>query len=84
MIDILWGYGIDKYGEIIDIAVETNVIKKSGSWFSYEDSKLGQGSDNVKQMFIDNPKLFEEIKRKKLLINLMKRKLYLKNQKKLS
>ncbi len=59
--DIIFGEGISKVGEMVDLGVELNVIKKSGSWFSYEDTKLGQGRDSVKQLFIDNPELAGEI-----------------------
>lgn len=59
--DILFGEGISRIGEIIDLGVENNVIKKSGSWFSYEDTKLGQGRDAVKQVFNDNPELMDRI-----------------------
>lgn len=59
--DILFGEGISRIGEIIDLGVENNVIKKSGSWFSYEDTKLGQGRESVKQVFNDNPELMERI-----------------------
>jgi recombination protein RecA len=59
--DILFGEGISKVGEIIDLGVEHGIIKKSGSWFSYEETKLGQGRDSVKQIFADNPELAEEI-----------------------
>jgi recombination protein RecA len=59
--DIIFGEGISKTGEIIDLGVELNVIKKSGSWFSYGDTKLGQGRDSVKQIFNDNPELAAEI-----------------------
>jgi recombination protein RecA len=59
--DILFGEGISKVGEVIDLGVEHGVIKKSGSWFSYGDIKLGQGRDSVKQIFLDNPELAEEI-----------------------
>jgi recombination protein RecA len=59
--DIMFGEGISKVGEIIDIGVEKGVIRKSGSWFSYEETKLGQGRDAVKQLFNDNPELAEEI-----------------------
>lgn len=59
--DILFGEGISKVGEIIDLGVEHGIIKKSGSWFSYEETKLGQGRDSVKQIFLDNPELAEEI-----------------------
>ena len=60
-VDILWGKGFDKVGEIIDYASEFDIIKKSGSWYSYGDIKLGQGSDSVKQLFDDNPELYEDI-----------------------
>lgn len=62
--DIMYGQGISKVGEIIDLGVELNVIKKSGSWFSYEKDKLGQGRDTVKQLLADNPELCEEIEQK--------------------
>ncbi len=62
--DILFGEGISKIGEIIDLGVEFNIIKKSGSWFSYGESKIGQGRDAVKQMLMDNPELAEEIEAK--------------------
>ncbi|MCE2771871.1 MAG: recombinase RecA [Bacteroidetes bacterium] len=59
--DILFGEGISRVGEIIDLGVEHGIIKKSGSWFSYEDTKLGQGRDAVKQLFHDNPELMDQI-----------------------
>ena len=59
--DISFGEGISRIGELIDIAVEKNIIKKSGSWFSYNDSKIGQGRDTVKQVLADNPELADEI-----------------------
>lgn len=62
--DIMYGKGISKAGEIIDIGVELDVIKKSGSWFSYNDNKLGQGRDAVKQLVEDNPELMEELETK--------------------
>jgi recombination protein RecA len=62
--DIIFGEGISKIGEIIDLGVELNIIKKSGSWFSYGDTKLGQGRDAVKSLFKDNPELAEEIEKK--------------------
>jgi recombination protein RecA len=62
--DIMYGEGISKPGEIVDLGVEHNIIKKSGSWFSYGDTKLGQGRDSVKQLLIDNPELSEEIEGK--------------------
>ncbi|MCF0207347.1 MAG: recombinase RecA [Bacteroidales bacterium] len=62
--DILYGEGISKVGEIIDMAVELEIVKKSGSWFSYGDSKLGQGRDTVKQLLEDNLELCEELENK--------------------
>jgi recombination protein RecA len=59
--DITYGEGISKVGEIVDLGVDNNIIKKSGSWFSYGDTKLGQGRDSVKNLFNDNPDLMEEI-----------------------
>lgn len=62
--DIMYGEGISKAGEILDIGVDLEVIKKSGSWFSYEGNKLGQGRDAVKELIKDNPELMEELERK--------------------
>lgn len=62
--DIMYGEGVSKIGEIIDIGVEYEIIKKSGSWFSYEDTKLGQGRDAVKTLLKDNPDLMEELETK--------------------
>lgn len=62
--DIMYGEGISKVGEIIDLGVAYEIVKKSGSWFSYEDSKLGQGRDAVKLLLLDNPDLSEEIENK--------------------
>ena len=62
--DIIYGEGISKYGEIIDLGVDMNILKKSGSWFSYGDTKLGQGRDAVKSLLIDNPELAEELEAK--------------------
>lgn len=62
--DILYGHGISKVGEIIDLGVDHEIIKKSGSWFSYGDTKLGQGRDAVRQLLQDNPELAEEIEAK--------------------
>ncbi|MCD7931661.1 MAG: recombinase RecA [Tannerellaceae bacterium] len=59
--DIMFGEGISRSGEILDLAVENNIVKKSGSWFSYGETKLGQGRDAVKQMIADNPELAEEL-----------------------
>jgi recombination protein RecA len=68
--DIMYGEGISKVGEILDIAVENDIIKKSGSWFSYEDTKLGQGRDAVKSLIKDNPDLMDELEDKvRALIN---------------
>jgi recombination protein RecA len=62
--DIIYGQGISKTGEIIDLGTDLNIIKKSGSWFSYGDTKLGQGRDAVKKLLIDNPELSEELEAK--------------------
>jgi recombination protein RecA len=62
--DIMFGMGISKVGEIIDLGVDFNIIKKAGSWFSYGDTKLGQGRDAVKQLLLDNPELSDEIEAK--------------------
>lgn len=62
--DIIYGTGISRIGEIIDIGVDKNIVKKSGSWFSYEDTKLGQGREAVKSLLLDNPELMEEIEMK--------------------
>ncbi len=62
--DIMFGLGISLTGEIIDMGVELEIIKKSGSWFSYGDTKLGQGREGVKQILEDNPELLEELKSK--------------------
>jgi recombination protein RecA len=62
--DILYGEGISQLGEIVDLGVDFEIIKKSGSWFSYGDTKLGQGRDAVKQILKDNPELYDELKNK--------------------
>lgn len=59
--DIMYGVGISKTGEIIDLGVDLNIVKKSGSWFSYDETKLGQGRDAVKQLLEDNPEVMEEL-----------------------
>ena len=59
--DIMYGKGISKVGEIIDLGVDFEIIKKAGSWFSYDDTKLGQGRDAVKALLLDNPELMEEL-----------------------
>ncbi|HOR40671.1 MAG TPA: DNA recombination/repair protein RecA, partial [Paludibacteraceae bacterium] len=62
--DIMFGEGISIAGEIIDLGVEQGIIKKSGSWFSYGDTKLGQGRDAAKKVMIDNPELAAELEQK--------------------
>lgn len=62
--DIMYGKGISKSGEIVDLGVDYDIIKKSGSWFSYGETKLGQGRDAVKQLIEDNPELMEELEAK--------------------
>ena len=62
--DIMYGKGISKTGEILDIAVDMNIVKKSGSWFSYGETKLGQGRDAVKELIGDNPELMDELENK--------------------
>ncbi len=62
--DVMYGQGISKVGEIIDLGVELNIINKSGSWFSYGETKLGQGRDSVKQLVLDNPELMDELENK--------------------
>ena len=62
--DIMFGEGISRAGEIIDLGVEKGIIKKSGSWFSYDDTKLGQGRDAAKKCIQDNPELAEELEAK--------------------
>ena len=62
--DIIFGEGVSKTGEIIDMGVELGIVQKSGSWFSYNTDKLGQGRDAVKQLMLDNPELANEIETK--------------------
>ena len=62
--EITFGEGISKVGEIVDLGVEYNIIKKSGSWFSYGDQRLAQGRDATKQLLMDNPELCEELEAK--------------------
>jgi recombination protein RecA len=66
--DIMYGEGISKVGEILDLAVDHDIIKKSGSWFSYGETKLGQGRDAVKSLIKDNPELMDELEEKVLEI----------------
>jgi recombination protein RecA len=60
----MYGKGISKIGEIIDLGVELNILKKSGSWFSYGETRLGQGRDAIKNLLLDNPELSEELEKK--------------------
>ena len=62
--DIIYGQGISRIGEIIDMGSDFGIIKKSGSWFSYGETKLGQGRDAVKKLLTDNPELGEELEAK--------------------
>ena len=62
--DLMYGEGISKFGEIIDLGVQYEIVKKSGSWFSYGETKLGQGRESVKQLLKDNPELAEELEAK--------------------
>lgn len=62
--DIMYGKGISKAGEIVDLGVDLNIVKKSGSWFSYGETKLGQGREAVKDLILDNPELAEELEAK--------------------
>ncbi len=62
--DIIYGEGISKIGEIIDLGVELDILQKSGSWYSYEGTKLGQGREGVKDLFKDNPEMCDEIEKK--------------------
>jgi len=67
--DIMYGRGISRVGEVLDIAVEANIVQKSGSWFSYDGTKLGQGRDSVKNLLEDNPELLADIESKILAKN---------------
>ena len=60
----MYGEGISKVGEIVDLGVDKGIVKKAGSWFSYGETKLGQGRDSVKQLLLDNPELSDEIEGK--------------------
>ena len=59
--DIMFGQGISRAGEIVDLGADMGIVKKSGSWYSYNDTKLGQGRDAAKQCITDNPELAEEL-----------------------
>ena len=68
--DIMYGAGVSKVGEVLDLAVAHEIVKKSGSWFSYGETKLGQGRDAVKLLIKDNPDLMDELEAKvRALIN---------------
>ena len=67
----MYGEGISRIGEIIDLGVNYEIIKKSGSWFSYGDTKIGQGRDSVKTLLEDNPELLEEIEKE--IVNALKK-----------
>ena len=62
--DIMFGQGISREGDVLDLAVRENIIIKSGSWFAYQDAKIGQGRENAKQYLKDNPDIFEEVEQK--------------------
>jgi recombination protein RecA len=62
--DIMYGEGISKSGEIVDLGVQYNIVKKSGSWFSYGETKLGQGRETVRKLISDNPELAQELETK--------------------
>ena len=71
--DIMYGTGISREGELLDLAVKLDIVKKSGAWFSYKDEKLGQGRDKVKELFRENEKIAAEIEEK---VNVNVDKLY--------
>jgi recombination protein RecA len=60
----MYGEGISRAGEVLDIAVDLNIVKKAGSWFSYDTDRLGQGRENVRQLIRDTPELLEELEAK--------------------
>ena len=62
--DIIYGKGISKEGSVLDLAVDLNIIEKSGSWFSYNGEKIGQGRENIKKYMLENPKFMEEVEKK--------------------
>jgi len=63
-VDLIFGYGISREGEVLDIAVEQEIIEKSGAWFAYLGEKIGQGRENAKVFLKDNPKMLAEIENK--------------------
>ena len=62
-VDLVYGEGISRPGEILDLAVENELVKKSGSWFSYENNKIGQGRENVKQYLKEHPDLLDNLEK---------------------
>jgi recombination protein RecA len=62
--DILYGEGIDRAGEVLDLAVDLGIVIKSGSWYSYKDAKIGQGRESVRQFLRDNPEVYDDIESK--------------------
>ena len=62
--DIMYGKGISKEGNLVDLAVNLDIIEKSGSWFSYNDTRIGQGRENVKKFLIENPEIMAEVEQK--------------------
>jgi recombination protein RecA len=70
--DIMFGEGISKTGELVDLGADMNIIKKSGSWYSYNETKLGQGREAAKDCLRDNPELAEEIENK-IMVELKKK-----------
>ncbi len=64
--NIIYGKGVDRFSEVVDVAIDLGIVKKSGSWFSYKDDKLGQGRESVNQLFLDNPEIFQEIEKQVL------------------
>ncbi len=59
--DIMYGEGISRTSELVELGTQLEIIQKSGSWYSYKDSRLGQGAENVKKLFTDNPELADEV-----------------------
>jgi recombination protein RecA len=64
--DIMYGSGISKEGDVLDLAVKENVVEKAGAWYSYNNAKIGQGRENSKKFFMDNPEIMQEIRTKVL------------------
>ena len=62
--DIMYGKGVSKAGEIVDLAVDLDIIQKSGSWYAYDETKIAQGRDSAKRFLLDNPEVMEEIENK--------------------